>query len=281
MIKKLQRFLLLSAALLLSQQGAVVAEEQEVTLSLPPTSIAQWYKPANKRQVWLHTMFSLRRAMQAIKTYAVLEDGERLDKWSAKFLKKYRSIPEMVPEWSDEVELQWADKLEQAVSERKWSTVEDAMGKLGMTCRSCHQDYRAVTAALYRTPDFSAITVEDSETLEEISFKKAMAGVTRVMNGFKIAVDDQRKAAAQDYLQKFRQRVSDLGSSCSHCHKEDEAPVERILGEKTQALLAELEEKLVGEQQGIGRKLGEVGVVVCARCHGVHRTLSDLAGVVE
>lgn len=259
--------------------GAVQAQ-QEVSLTPPPESIAAWYKPENKRQVWLHTMFGLRRSMQAIQEYVALKDGARLDKWSAKFLKKYRSIPQMVPEWSDEVELQWADRLEQAVVERKWEAVGPALRKLGMSCRSCHQDYRALTAAIYRTPKYDQLMVEDSETLEEHSFTEAMKRITRSMNGFKIAVDDQRLQAATQHLEQFRQRVTDLGSSCVACHK-DSAPKARILGAETEALLEELSLKLQGDQKGIGRKLGEVGVVVCARCHAVHRSLSDLTGVLE
>ncbi|MBT3403558.1 MAG: cytochrome c [Gammaproteobacteria bacterium] len=272
---------LLSVAMLLWMGGGGIAQaEQERSLNLPPESIAQWYKPQNKRQVWLHTMFTLRRSMQAIEEYAALEDGERLDKWSAKFLTQYRSIAEMVPQWADEVEPQWADRLEQAVTKRQWSEVSTALGKLGMTCRSCHQDYRAVTAALYRAPKFDQIVVEDSETLEEVSFKDAMNSVTHSMNGFKIAVDDQRLEAAADHLQRFAQRMRDLGSSCASCHK-DEITKSRILGADTTALFDELSEKLQGDRQGIGRKLGELGVVVCARCHGVHRTLSDLTGLLR
>ena len=41
-----------------------------VSLATPPASLEKWYKPANKRQVWLHTMFRLRREMQAIREYA-------------------------------------------------------------------------------------------------------------------------------------------------------------------------------------------------------------------
>jgi cytochrome c556 len=277
---KIYRFVTMVAGVLLLtlQTPAQAAGEREVAQQLPPASIAQWYKPQNKRQVWLHTMFGLRRSMQAIEIYVALQDGERLEKWSSQFLKRYRSIAEMVPEWSDEVELQWAERLEQAVAARQWEQIGTALGKLGMSCRSCHQDYRATTAALYRAPRFDAVTVEDSETLEALRFHDAMEGVTLAMNGFKIAVEDGRQQAAEGYLQQFTRRVGDLGSSCSHCHQQDRVPVERILGAKTTALLAELAELLQGDHSSIGRKLGEVGVVVCARCHGVHRTLSDLTG---
>lgn len=279
--ERMTRYGIALIALILSLSSTVQAEgEREISLTLPPASIAQWYKPQNKRQVWLHTMFGLRRSMTAIQEYVALEDGERLDQWSAQFLKKYRSMPEMVPEWSDEVELKWADRLEQLVAERDWDEIGKALGKLGMTCRSCHQDYRAVTAALYRSPNFSKVVVEDSETLEEVGFADAMENLVTAMNRFKIAFEDQRTEAANAHLETFVRRVEDLGESCGSCHK-DEANRERILGEQSMQLIEALADAVENNPDQVGRKLGEVGVAVCARCHGVHRTISDLVGVVK
>jgi len=155
-----------------------------------------------------------------------------------------------------------------------------ALRKVGMTCGSCHYDYRAVTAALYRTPNFEKVMVEDSETMEELSYKDTMNNLSTSMNRFKIAVEDGRITAATDYLDLFSTRVIDLGESCSGCHR-DEYPRERILGEETEFLLEELSVLLTKNSSGVGRKLGEVGVAVCARCHGVHRTLYDLGGAIR
>ena len=44
-----------------------------MSLEIPPAVLEKWYKPANKRQVWLHTMFRLRREMQAIDEYTTLK----------------------------------------------------------------------------------------------------------------------------------------------------------------------------------------------------------------
>lgn len=254
--------------------------EQEAAVLLPPASIAQWYKPQNKRQVWLHTMFRLRRSMLAIREYTALQDEKLLEKWGTQFVRDYRSITEMVPEWSSEIEPGWIDRVEQVVRDKDWEAIGGALRKVGMTCGSCHDDYRAVTAALYRTPNFEKIMVEDSESMEELSYKDTMNNLTNSMNRFKIAVEDGRMNAATEYLDTFSVRVIDLGESCSGCHR-DEQPRERILGEETEFLLEELSVLLRENPQGVGRKLGEVGVAVCARCHGVHRTLYDLGGVIR
>ena len=69
-----------------------------VSLDVPPASLEQWYKPANKRQVWLHTMFRLRREMQAIGEYAEQNDRAAMDKWIKRLEKDYKKIADMVPE---------------------------------------------------------------------------------------------------------------------------------------------------------------------------------------
>ena len=67
----MRRSILILVALIYS--GLVTGSagaQAEKALMLPPTSLAQWYKPANKRQVWLHNMFKLRRELQAVVEYA-------------------------------------------------------------------------------------------------------------------------------------------------------------------------------------------------------------------
>ncbi len=75
-----------------------IHQDRVIVLKKPPASIAQWYKPQNKRQVWLHTMFKLRREMQAVEIYAKIQDAEKLQKWAAKLNQDYHKIAKMVPE---------------------------------------------------------------------------------------------------------------------------------------------------------------------------------------
>ena len=75
----------------------------EVSLKKPPASLEEWYKPANKRQVWLHTMFRLRREMQAIAEYAkqiepAANNQVVMQKWIKRLQKDYNKIADMVPE---------------------------------------------------------------------------------------------------------------------------------------------------------------------------------------
>ena len=250
--------------------------QQKIALSPPPNSLKQWYKPDNKRQVWLHTMFTLRRAMQATEEYAALEDGERLKKWAKRFADAYRKLPEMVPEWADEVDLNKLKRLEQAAAKGDFAAIGSTLRKLGTTCRSCHNEYKSVAVIVMRSPDYGKIMVEDSETLEEVPYDKSMVALRTQINRIKIGVEDNRWSSAQTAAEKLKQMLTDLGEGCGKCHR-GAYPKERILGKVTQEKLNELDAALDQQNmKNVGKLLGHIGYAVCARCHGVHRPLADI-----
>lgn len=276
------RNLFLLAALAIASLPAAAQPEGEIRLSRPPESIAQWYKPQNERQVWLHTMFRLRRSMQAIGLHAGLEDEERLATWTRRFLEDYRQIPEMVPEWRDEVDFTWARRLEEAAAAGDKDGVGRALNKIGTSCSSCHKEYMAVTRVLYRTPEYGDTVVENPETLEEFEYRDFMQRLSQPLNAIIIGLKDGRSDAALTAADRLATRLDYLGESCSSCHGDDTAPRERILGERTDGFFDTLTASLEsGDDEKAGEMLGEIGVNVCARCHGVHRTLSDVKHAME
>lgn len=264
----------LCSVLVLSLSGGTLAVEK--TVSLPPVSLSQWYKPLNERQVWLHTMFRLRREMQAVSEYAALEEPELLARWAARLTADYRRIGEMVPEWQEDLELEWADRLQQATRQADYPAVARAQRRLAGSCRACHREFRAVAAALYRTPDYKGLKVEDSETLDEVPFADAMERLSRLVNRIKIASVDDRPAVALESLAELNRRLGELSTVCAGCHQ-DSVPQERILGAASLHLTGRLKSALEeGDRKGTGKALGALAVEVCARCHGIHRSLYDL-----
>lgn len=240
-----------------------------------PDSLAEWYKPENKRQVWLHTMFAMRRELQAVREYTELQDAERLRKWTERLAQHYRNIPEMVPEWEDEVDLVTLERLELAAGEGDFKETAAAAKRLGRTCRSCHNEFRALVAARYRGPNFGGFKIQDSSGSEQ-EYGDHMKGLSRTLNRVKIASEDERWEVASRALSSLRMELGRLGETCSVCH-EDDAPRERILGAEAQASLDEIAAGVhAKEPKQVGRYLGQAAVQVCARCHGVHRILSDL-----
>ena len=242
-----------------------------VTLEKPPSSLKKWYKPENKRNVWHHNMFKLRRETQAVNEYLQEKDQPHTEKWATELVKHYKKIAEMVPEWKDELELEWADKLQTAASKGDFNAVKKAMRKLKSSCKGCHGDYRAQVAAIYRAPDFSKIQVSlNGKKSSYVSFMKILM---RDVNRIKIATADNNIAKAKTSLKAVREGISLLRSSCDNCHKTDDAK-NYYLGDKTSKLLDDLETAIDNGKSG--RVLGEFAVQACAHCHGSHRIVYDL-----
>ena len=271
----MMRFLLVLA--LLAGHALLAAEEEKtLNLQLPPASLEKWYRPANKHDVWLHTMFRLRREMQAVSEYAALEDGARLKKWLARLEKDYLSIGKMVPEWKDELEDGLLKKMQAAAAAGDVEALGRWQRKLGKSCQSCHAEYKLTAALRYRAPDFSAVKVESEETLEEEDYSRVMSRLSLLLNRVKIAGEDGRQQTAMNALDQLEQRLADLGESCSACHKQ-ESTREIIMGREAKASLAHVRQGLeTGDQKQTGRYLGEFAVGVCAECHAIHRLQSNM-----
>ncbi|HKJ76612.1 MAG TPA: cytochrome c, partial [Gammaproteobacteria bacterium] len=190
-------------------------------------------------------------------------------------------IPEMVPEWRDEIDMTWAKRLEKAAKEGDKDLVGRALNKIGTSCSSCHKEYMAVTRVLYRTPDFENATVDNPDTLEEFEYADFMGRLAQSLNRAIIGLKDDRTDSALAAVEKLSQRLDYLGESCGSCH-DDEAPKQRILGEQSDRFLETLTNGLKeGDSDKAGEMMGKIGVNVCARCHGVHRTLADIKQAME
>jgi len=239
-----------------------------------PESLSQWYKPENKRQVWLHTMFGMRRELQAVEEYVDQKDVTGINKWSERLITHYRKLPEMVPEWNDYVDMDAVDALELAVQNSEFKSIRYNLRQLQKTCRSCHKDNRILATLRYRSPDFSSLIITSDD--KEHKYQRFMKIISRSLNRIRIAAEDEHWSAASDASIQFQQELKMLGNNCANCHKDD-APVERILGESTRHAIEEMDTAIVEKNiRSVKMSLGEAAVKVCARCHGVHRTASDI-----
>lgn len=258
--------------LLILAAAALPAMAADITL---PDSLAQWYKPANKRQVWLHTMFAMRRELQATREYLQQEDGEHALKWANRLAEHYARMPEMVPEWRDEYDMASIDALIEKTAARDFDAALRASDEVTRDCRSCHRQYQALTALKFRWPDFreQRVVLDDGS---ERAYDEHMALLSTTLNRIRIASDDERWSDATRSLDALREQLGTLGKGCASCH-DDAAPRERILGAETEQTFDQLAQSLTAaDGKRSGRLLGEAAVAVCARCHGTHRLLSDM-----
>lgn len=250
--------------------------EHPITLDTPPTSLEKWYKPANKRQVWLHTMFRLRREMQAIKEHAARNNKPAMKKWIARLEKDYNKIADMVPEWEKEVKPRLLSELKMFAKKGDVIRVNKTLKMIKRTCKDCHTSYQPVVTAIYRSPSYDDIKVKSLKGTPH-SFNDNMDELSSSVNRILIALDDGHKATAEQARKDLQKQLHNLGESCSSCHKKDAYPRERILGKATIKKLDALESTIgkwrVKESQEL---MGKLAVKVCARCHNTHRIVSGL-----
>jgi len=273
MIKSILLLIMMS---FLMCSNTVFSAADTIILKKPPQALAQWYKPANKRQVWLHTMFRLRREMLAMKDYSAQEKQPDLQRWSEKFIKDYQSIAKMVPQWQDYLYPEHLKELQQQVTKHNYSGILPVLKKLSKSCMHCHDDYQTVATLLFRSPDFSERIIEESFSGENIGYDDIMVQLSDSVNRINIAIKDGYFSSAEQYIEPLSDQLEHLATSCGDCHQQDEVPVQRIMN-ASRALLPELAEKLAAkEQKQSGGKLGEFAVKVCAKCHSIHKLPSDL-----
>lgn len=241
-----------------------------------PDSLADWYKPDNKRQVWLHTMFKLRREMQALREYAELEDKNSMHKWLSNFNKHYNSIPTMIPEWKNKIKPDLINQLEKHTADENFYQVALTLNKISDTCDSCHKDYQAQVTAIYRSPDYSNIRINDIDGSPQ-NIENIMQDLSTYVNQILIALSDGQNKKALTATNELNLQLKNMGESCSTCHKDDPYPKERILGSMTADNIDKLQKNIRKGEIKISQKImGDIAVTVCARCHNTHRIVSDL-----
>ena len=267
--------ILITLILLVSTLSFLSAKEV-VTLKKPPISLKQWYKPDNKRNVFQHNMFKLRRELQAVNQYRAQKDVPHTLKWATQLVEHYLKIGDMVPEWKKELRLKRADQLKTAAKEGDFKSLGKAIKRLQKSCTNCHETYRAQVATIYRAPDFSHTHVQLNG--KETNYQDFMRLLMRDVNRIKIAADDNNKIDAQAALKDVRTGITTLRSSCDSCHKGTKAK-DYYLGKETTELMDKLETAI--EKDKSGRALGEFAVQACAHCHGSHRIIYDLKNEIK
>ncbi|MEY8252929.1 MAG: hypothetical protein RPR91_11145 [Colwellia sp.] len=258
-------FIILQAIILLVVAGLVYKHQDKAkVVKIPPIELIKWYKPENKRQVWLHNMFKLRREMQAVEFYAHQQDAEHLQTWAEQLNEHYLKIADMVPVWQKKLAMNTMADLKLASEQQDFLSVLVQHKTLQKSCDACHDDYQAITALTYRSPDFSNIQISP-----EVSFVEHMDILTRQVNQIKISAQDGNKSLALSSLAGLNEEMATLGETCVDCHKKDRKTYPSEVMNKTLSSLKVSLESGTAKQQG--RDLGTLAVLACARCHGTHR----------
>ncbi len=249
-----------------------------INLKKPPASLAKWYKPDNKRQVWLHTMFKLRREMQAMREYAEQEDGLHMEKWLTDFDKHYNKISEMVPEWKDEIKPELISDIRNFVKSKDFYKVAITLNKIEDTCDVCHENYQPQVTAIYRSPNYDSLRIKDVDG-ELQTIENNMQDLSVVVNQILIALADGNNKKSFIASNDLELQLKNLADSCQFCHKNDKYPEARILGKETTGNLKKLQKNIQqGHTKASQKLMGKIAVTVCARCHSIHKVVHDMRG---
>lgn len=243
-------------------------------VKLPPESIAQWYKPEHKRQAWLHNMFTLNQEMQAIKYYASIRNEKMLAHWSESLNEHYQKIKEMVPEWGGRLNQKAVQLLLDRQQAGDFAQIPLALEAVQESCDACHLQFRAVTANLYRAPDFTGMQLNETDTL-----KASMQSLNADINIIKIAMQAEDQSRALVTLERLRTGMDEMGALCENCHTfspetyPDDAMINSLDTLQVQLTLGSLKQQ--------GKALDELTVGACAQCHGTHRIVYDTRQLLE
>lgn len=269
------KFILVHTTLLALFAGVLYVHKDSINVvKKPPESLKHWYKPENKRQVWLHNMFKLRREIQAVRMYAEEKNSKLVNKWSSQLQEHYLNIADMVPEWKDMLLLTRIQSLADHTSNNDFQNIIKDLDALNESCESCHTDFRAMTAVLYRAPNFKQIMV-DSDT----TYNAHMKQLITMVNTIKIASEDGQLQIALKTSKDLEQGIVQLGESCVNCHKKPQMSFPNDALKNTMGRLQlSLDSGTLKDQ---GKALGALAVQACASCHATHRMVFDLKSVFQ
>ncbi len=249
-------------------------KNQVQLVRLPPQSLAEWYKPDNKRHVWLHNMFNLRRDLQAIERYAERKQPDLLATWSSRLSDHYETIGEMVPEWKSRLDVDIIKRLLNAQQAKQYDAIAPLLDELKNNCSACHDQFRVVTAAIYRAPDFKKLTLNQSDTLQQ-----SMINLNSRINQIKLASQEDNRDEALAVFNQLSVAMEELGGLCKSCH---EYIPKTYLNDNVTTAMHDLQLSLKsGSVKQQGEDLGRLAVTACAQCHGSHRISYDLKNLLS
>ncbi len=269
------KFILVQCALLSLVAGVLYLHKDRISIiKRVPDSLKQWYKPENDRQLWLHNMFKLRREMQAVRMYAEERNPELLTKWATRLQEHYLKIAEMVPEWEGKLDMSTIQLLSDHIGADNFQAVVADLDALSKSCESCHTDFRALTATLFRGPDFSELMI-DSDT----SYNAHMKQLISMVNTIKIASEDDHLPLALKTVTDLERGIDSLGDSCVNCH---EKPQKVFPDDTIKDTIVRLRLSLQsGGVKDQGKELGTLAVQACATCHATHRLVFDMKSALQ
>ena len=161
-------------------------------------------------------------------------------------------------------------RLQKNAQDHNYQAISQSLDDLKQSCDACHDDYRSITAVMYRAPDFASL----GDIAPSVPLVKHMDKLIQQVNYIKIASEDAKPNIALSELDELEKGMRVVGNTCVSCHKNENR---RYPDNDINETLASLKQSLrTGTLKDQGQDLGALAVQACARCHGTHRIAYDI-----
>ncbi len=255
---------------------APAAWAKDFIVKEPPASLSKFYPPESKEPKWIQQMHKMSGSLGGVFVDMKEGDWENAEKLAAQFVEAYKETSEMVPEWEEYFDLDLAKKFAEAVKTRDGKKIGAAVGPVGKTCGKCHGDNEVSVWAKFHWPSFHEIKVIDPSDDKEVEFDKYMKSISGAFKGVTVNFKEGQNDRAHKAARHFKTVYTELKSTCSKCHTNDD--VKRFyVGDSVTAVLSGLVDELGKDKPDPGKvwqNVGTIGKEGCKHCHLVHRPTS-------
>jgi cytochrome c556 len=236
----------------------------------PPRSLDAFFPPKAEQPIYLFRKLGLGSFFAGIVADLFENDPQNAKTNFETFKAQYVEISKLVPEWEKDFRIGPVEELGAALETGDRGKIMTAYERVGNLCRDCHIANMIKAHQKYHWGDFSAITVTDPLTKEQIDFLQLMRYLD--VNYFAIGLDvaQGQKGNAQKQFQGFNTRFQTLKETCGNCHNSER---KYYIDEDVQAMIDQLGRTLREspiDPKKVGTLIQEIGMESCFKCHLVH-----------
>jgi hypothetical protein len=257
------------AAVLFAGSGTGNQHSQSTTSSLP-ISLDTLYPPHTPGPVYYREMHNLSQPLSGIVCDLFEGDLENSRKNFHAFRKEYAKISTLVPEWTGMYPTAPVDELGKAMETGDPGKIMPAIDAVGRVCDDCHRKYMPQAYHRYHWDDFSAISVTDPLSGQQVGYKQIMLMLETNMTGIGVDLQEGQPDNARKQLSAFESRFQTMKQTCAACHEQERR---YYVNDEVLIMIDDLKQALsreTVEPGAVGGLLQQIGQESCFKCHLVH-----------
>lgn len=236
----------------------------------PPSSLDALFPPKAEQPIYLFKKLGLSSFFAGIVADLFENDPQNAKANFERFKAQYVEISKLVPEWEKKFPIGPVEELGAALETGDRGKIMAAYEQVGNVCRNCHTANQTKVHQKYHWGDFTAITVTDPLTKEQIDFLQLMRYLDVNYWAIGLDVEQGQKGNAQKQFQGFNTRFQTLKETCGNCHNTER---KYYTDENVQAIIDQLERALREspiDPKKVGTLMQGIGMESCFKCHLVH-----------